>query len=86
MFDGTIMCFILVNVVAMALDVDEISEKTSDQLILINYILIGVFTGEMLIKMGIFGLKNYIQNSWNKYSFIILIIKGSIALLFPFRY
>lgn len=59
------MSFILINVVIMALDVDDVTAETTNKLVLINYILTAVFTSEVVIKISILGFKNYINNTWN---------------------
>ena len=73
------MSFILINVVIMALDVDDVTAETTNKLVLINYILTAVFTSEVVIKISILGFKNYINNTWNQYFTPSYLMKGSTA-------
>ena len=65
-FDGFIICFIIGNVVVMAIDQDDTTVKYQSSLSTANLFFSGVFICEAIFKIFVLDFSVYIQNSWNK--------------------
>jgi hypothetical protein len=65
-FDIFIIILIIGNIVTMALDTDDQSLQTTQNLLHINYFFTGIFILESVLKIYVLDFKNYIINSWNQ--------------------
>lgn len=74
MFKYLIDVTILVNTVLLALDKYP-SEKEAEQIIeRINIVFFGIFLVEMLIKMYVYGLRQYANSNFNLFDAFIVIV------------
>jgi hypothetical protein len=71
-FDSAITVTILVNMVAMAIQYEDMPEKMEQTLTSINYVFTGVYILEALIKLCAYG-RNYFLSNWNNFDLFIAI-------------
>ena len=79
-FEYFITFTILVNAIILTIKYPGISAKTQHVLDLINYVCVGIFVVEAVIKLTALG-KNYFRDGWNKFDLIIVL--GSLIFLHP---
>lgn len=76
-FDDIILCVIAINCVSMALydPLDSDNENTRNQVIEnIEYVLLGIFTSEMLVKWVGFGIRGYFSVNWNVLDGLVVLV------------
>jgi len=76
-FDDVILCVIAINCISMAIydPKDTDNTTTRNQVIeSIEYVLLGIFTGEMLIKWVAFGIQGYFSVGWNILDCIVVVV------------
>jgi hypothetical protein len=77
-FDSFVYSLISFSCLLLAIDEPNKSKFTTDFLYLSNFVVLGLFTAEMIIKAIVFGFllgpDAYIRNSWNILDFFIIFI------------
>mmetsp|Transcript_17670 Transcript_17670/g.2896 ORF Transcript_17670/g.2896 Transcript_17670/m.2896 type:complete len:113 (+) Transcript_17670:384-722(+) len=68
------MGIIGVNIFIMSLYNDNMSEDLENFLNVSNYVFIGIYTVEFILKILGLSPKLYFSNNWNKFDFIVLVL------------
>ncbi|XP_071977938.1 sodium channel protein type 2 subunit alpha-like isoform X1 [Engystomops pustulosus] len=72
-FDITVMCLIVLNMITMMIETDDQSEEMKNNLYWINLVFIVLFTCEFLLKL--FSLRQYYFTSgWNIFDLVVVIL------------
>lgn len=71
-FDSTITVTILLNMVAMAIQFEDMPETMESALTVVNYVFTGVYILEAIIKLCAYG-RNYFLSSWNNFDLFIAV-------------
>ncbi len=80
--DKFILGLILINAVILFIGGYITSENNKQFLLLADNLLTALFILELIIKLKVFGAKNYFSSNWNKLDFILIII--SVPALISF--
>lgn len=80
-FDMVLMVFITVNVVAVAMEYDDMPADYAQSLFVIQLVCLITFTAEMVIKWAAYG-PWYFTTGWNRFDFVI-VVAGWLAFGLP---
>jgi len=66
LFEILVMFLIISNIIIMGLETDDMSKNDFSLLEDLNAYFTYIFCFEAILKLFVFGPKNYFDNSWNK--------------------
>ncbi|KAL5110706.1 hypothetical protein TcWFU_007734 [Taenia crassiceps] len=72
-FEYCIFIFILINTICLGMKFEGQPPVYADALDYLNMIFTGVFTVEFILKLTALGFKNYFNDLWNVFDFIIVV-------------
>lgn len=80
-----VMLVVLINsVIFIALDIDpSLPEQTGQWINWVDYFCVLFFVFELIAKLKVLGINNYIKDNWNKFDFLIVVASLPI-LIEPF--
>ena len=74
LFDGLIMCVIILNTVCMAMDKEpQFDESVLKLLSYLNLVFTVIFTAEIVFKMTALGVKEFSKEGFNLFDLAIVI-------------
>ena len=88
LFQGVILIVILINSIVLGLQTFPSIEKSIGGVLnVIDLICIGIFIGEMLLKMIAYKFLGYFKSAWNWFDFIIILtsVLSGLAVLSSMR-
>jgi voltage-gated sodium channel len=77
-----ILLLILLNALIIFISGFETNHKINISLQLIDNLITGLFLTEILVKFGEYGVRNYFEENWNKFDFILICL--SVPTLISF--
>jgi hypothetical protein len=75
-FEGAMLLLVLLNVVSLLISYYDMSLAYENALDLSNYIFVGLFVLEAIVKILVLGSKAYFTDYWNLFDFIV--VAGSL--------
>ena len=66
-----IICITL-NIITMGMTYEGKSEEYDLNLRIVNYVFTSVFILECILKIIAYGLKDYLNNTWNQFDFFVV--------------
>jgi len=73
-FDLAVAILIVINLIVLLLKHDEMTDEYENGMELANYVIVGLFIVEAVLKIGVLSLKGYFTDVWNDFDFLIVII------------
>ncbi|XP_065662159.1 sodium channel protein type 9 subunit alpha isoform X5 [Hydra vulgaris] len=84
LFEGFITACIMLNTLLMALEHHNMSAKLTKITEIFNYVFTGIFIFEMMIKLVGYTPRGYVQNKWNLFDGVLVILSVIDILLLIF--
>ena len=72
-FDSFILIIILLNLLSMAINFEDSTQKLNDVLNYLNLAFTSIFIFEMVVKLIGLGPVRYFKSSWNQFDFFVVI-------------
>ena len=71
-FDLAVAILIVINLIVLLLKHDEMTDEYENGMELPNYVTVGLFIVEAVLKIGVLSVKGYFTDVWNDFDFLIV--------------